>query len=275
MVYTELNEVTGRHEFGWKGPRPDVRGEAEALREYVRLHDLRRAIVSGCSPELGAELLSSPGWKLLWTGYEYAASMSDVRVPQPAPLADELRIADPSDAPKVQALINDARAGIPDLRVSLASVKDDLFNPGCYGVLLRSDGQDVAFGHAMVEEDAGEINWVCVRPEHQGRGFGRRVLDCLIRHLAESQVKEVNLWLVSDTPWAAHSYESAGFTKTGNTICFITYDRALGDGPPLPPLPAGHRDEAGPLSGSGTAGHQPVELLAEIEESPVDPPFVG
>jgi len=226
MVSAEWNEASERHEYGWTGDRPGPKAEADALEEYNRSHDIHHGYLRGAAMELSGELVVRPGWTLVLTGKEYSAPIGSLRSGASAPSpGDRIRIIAPADAPAIQSLINGSLSDFPENRVSLAAVREDLFGTDSYGFILESSGEDVAFGHAYIDGRSGEINWVCVRADRQGHGFGKRTLNLLIGHLAEVGVEKVGLWMASKTPWAVRFYESAGFRTTSGTICFLTWDR--------------------------------------------------
>jgi mycothiol synthase len=63
-------------------------------------------------------------------------------------------------------------------------------------------------------EARGEIWTVGVRPDHQGRGYGRQLLRWGVRHLREVGVETVTLSANGRNPTALGLYESEGFRRT-------------------------------------------------------------
>ncbi len=81
--------------------------------------------------------------------------------------------------------------------------------------ILEQDG--AAIGHGVLSVAVGEAHVlnVCVHPDWQGRGLGRRILERLLclarRHEADTAFLEVR---ASNTV-AQRLYESAGFNEVG------------------------------------------------------------
>lgn len=58
------------------------------------------------------------------------------------------------------------------------------------------------------------LRFMIVRPEHQGRGIGRRLLYSALSFCRQSGLESVHLWTFDQLLAAKHLYESMGFIPT-------------------------------------------------------------
>lgn len=83
-----------------------------------------------------------------------------------------------------------------------------------HGVLVRHRGRVVGMGRVV--GDGGcvfQIADVCLLPEHQGRGLGRRIMGELVAELERRAPAGAYVSLIADGD-ARHLYEKYGFTET-------------------------------------------------------------
>ncbi|MFI9332047.1 GNAT family N-acetyltransferase [Kitasatospora sp. NPDC052868] len=83
-----------------------------------------------------------------------------------------------------------------------------------YGVTVHHEGRTVGMGRVV--GDGGsvfQIVDVCVLPEHQGRGLGRRIMARLTAELESRAPAGAYVSLIADGP-AHHLYAQYGFTPT-------------------------------------------------------------
>ncbi|MFG3053383.1 GNAT family N-acetyltransferase [Kitasatospora sp. NPDC048239] len=83
-----------------------------------------------------------------------------------------------------------------------------------YGVTAHHEGRTVGMGRVV--GDGGsvfQIVDVCVLPEHQGRGLGRRIMARLTAELESRAPAGAYVSLIADGP-AHHLYAQYGFTPT-------------------------------------------------------------
>jgi len=95
------------------------------------------------------------------------------------------------------------------------TVKKSMDNSICFG--LYHGGSLV--GMARVVTDRAIFSWICdvvVKKEHQGRGLGKWLLECICDH---PEVKETEL--VLRTMDAQKLYEPYGFKISGGDICWM------------------------------------------------------
>ncbi|MER7172187.1 GNAT family N-acetyltransferase [Streptomyces mesophilus] len=83
-----------------------------------------------------------------------------------------------------------------------------------YGVTVLHEG--AAIGTGRVIGDGGchfQIVDICVLPEHQGRGLGRRIMEALVGELERRAPATAYVSLITDGD-AQHLYRKFGFTDT-------------------------------------------------------------
>ncbi len=76
------------------------------------------------------------------------------------------------------------------------------------------DRDDRPIGYVIVDEVDGSahIEQISVRPDHQGTGLGRALVDQVRAWAAENDRTAVTLTTFSDVPWNRPLYEHLGFT---------------------------------------------------------------
>ncbi|MGI5254304.1 GNAT family N-acetyltransferase [Actinacidiphila glaucinigra] len=86
--------------------------------------------------------------------------------------------------------------------------------PARYGVLVHHEGQPIGMGRIIGDGGtAFQIVDICVHPEHQGRGLGRRIMAALTDELERRAPATAYVSLIADGP-ARHLYEKFGFADT-------------------------------------------------------------
>ncbi|MYX32794.1 MULTISPECIES: GNAT family N-acetyltransferase [unclassified Streptomyces] len=83
-----------------------------------------------------------------------------------------------------------------------------------YGVLVHHEGQAIGMGRIIGDGGtAFQIVDICVHPEHQGRGLGRRIMAALTDELERRAPATAYVSLIADGP-ARRLYEKFGFADT-------------------------------------------------------------
>lgn len=112
-------------------------------------------------------------------------------------------------------------AGVRFREVGLPAVADD--EPASIETLARYadhgrswvavDASDVPIGYALVDvvDGCAHIEQVSVRPDHQGSGVGRALLDHVRRWATDHALPAVTLTTFTDVPWNAPLYRHLGF----------------------------------------------------------------
>ena len=81
--------------------------------------------------------------------------------------------------------------------------------------VLEQDGRMIGHGVLSVAVGEAHVLNVCVHPDWQGRGLGRRILDRLLRLAREHEADTAFLEVRASNTVAQHLYESAGFNEIG------------------------------------------------------------
>lgn len=223
-IRERFNEVTGRVELDVGAPHGQIRPAdlVRACRELVARRGIERAYIRGVSAAVAELLVGEAGWHPGYVGRSYSLNAPGVRVAEDRA---GVREASPRDAPVIARILNGAYVNFPDHRMPTAWVRECLSAPGRHGIVLAEEGNPVGFGCAVHAGGAGRLDWVCVLPSRQRRGYGTRITRLLVAELVRRGAKEVSLGLVSNTSWAARLYEREGFSFTGRLEYFPKYDR--------------------------------------------------
>lgn len=64
-------------------------------------------------------------------------------------------------------------------------------------------------------KDWGEIISIYFLPEYMGKGYGKDLLQLVVKSLKEMDFKRIFLWVLDDNHRARHFYEKYGFKNSG------------------------------------------------------------
>jgi GNAT superfamily N-acetyltransferase len=130
-----------------------------------------------------------------------------------------VRAARAGDGPALREI--ERLAGERFREVGLDSVADDeppsLETLAAYADSGRAwvavDGAGTPVGYVLVDDVDGcaHVEQVSVRPEHQGSGVGRRLLDRVRAWAVETGRRAITLTTFTDVPWNRPLYEHLGF----------------------------------------------------------------
>lgn len=85
---------------------------------------------------------------------------------------------------------------------------------GWYAVTAYRDGEPIGMGRIIGDGGtAFQIVDMCVLPEHQGRGVGKRIMEALMAELRERGPATAYVSLIADGD-ARHLYAKYGFAET-------------------------------------------------------------
>ncbi|HET6704470.1 GNAT family N-acetyltransferase [Amycolatopsis sp.] len=85
---------------------------------------------------------------------------------------------------------------------------------GWYSVVGYRDDRPVGMGRVIGDGGtAFQIVDVCVLPEHQGRGLGKKIMGALMEHLRQRAPRTAYISLIADGD-ARHLYTRYGFAET-------------------------------------------------------------
>ncbi|WP_456372426.1 ribosomal protein S18-alanine N-acetyltransferase [Thiolapillus sp.] len=93
---------------------------------------------------------------------------------------------------------------------------EDCLRVKAYECLVYEDGNDLC-AYSVMSWGAGEAHLLnlCVRPERQGQGLGRAVLEQVIQLARDKAASNLFLEVRLSNRAARHLYESAGFNEIG------------------------------------------------------------
>lgn len=75
---------------------------------------------------------------------------------------------------------------------------------------------DKIVGFAIANAETASIWAVFILPEHEGRGFGRRLMDCAVQWLWDQELDEIWLSTKQDSSIRAHGfYRKLGWVEDG------------------------------------------------------------
>ncbi len=95
------------------------------------------------------------------------------------------------------------------------SIMRDCIRVGYRCRVLEFGRAVVSYGVLSVAAGEGHILNLCVAPECQARGVGRRMLEHLVGMAGEQGAKTVFLEVRPSNSWAVGLYQSAGFNEIG------------------------------------------------------------
>lgn len=100
---------------------------------------------------------------------------------------------------------------------SRASLAEEIAGPGRWyvGAQDRASGELVGYAGLWFDGYDGQVMTVGTRPDTQGRGVGRMLLDALLDHARELGAADVLLEVRVDNEAALRLYERAGFERFG------------------------------------------------------------
>ncbi|NEB76485.1 GNAT family N-acetyltransferase [Streptomyces sp. SID14478] len=85
-----------------------------------------------------------------------------------------------------------------------------------HGVLLRCGGEPVGMGRIIGDGGTAlQIVDICVHPDHQGQGLGKRIMAALTEELERRAPATAYVSLIADGP-AKFLYEKFGFVETSS-----------------------------------------------------------
>jgi len=130
-----------------------------------------------------------------------------------------LRPATPADSPTIQEI--ERQAGRQFVEVGMPEIADD--DPPSAATLavhaaagrswVALDGTGTPIGYVLVDavDGSAHVEQVSVRPDRQGAGVGRALIDHVRSWAQAAGMRAVTLTTFRDVPWNAPLYEHLGF----------------------------------------------------------------
>lgn len=158
----------------------------------------------------------------------------------------QLRSARAADAAAITALVNAAYRGdsgrqgwttesdlLDGTRISLETVQALLATPDCRVLVAEAAGRLVACAELRPEGGQLYLGMLTVRPELQGQGIGRRLMDAAEDHARALGLRGLVMTVISRRHELIAWYVRLGFRPTGETRAFGFSDASFG----IPRLP--------------------------------------
>lgn len=223
-VRSDVNQFTGRHTIhvAQDPAAADPAAYAACVEAYIAEHRIAGALLTGQSPATAAALAARPGFTIVRSDWEYARGWPSG---ESRPDIPGLRRAESGEAEVIARIINAALEAGPDGVESAAHVRERAFQPGWFNALVTEGGRDVAYGNAIHDGADGTIGFLCVLPEAQGRGLGRRLCSFLLAELDREPHERITLVVEQGNARAIRLYESFGFTRTDGPYVQLEYRR--------------------------------------------------
>ncbi|GIX20362.1 MAG: N-acetyltransferase [Erythrobacter sp.] len=142
--------------------------------------------------------------------------------------------ATPADAPFLKALLEAAYRGdsarqgwnheadiLDDERIAPGELETMLADPAVT-ILTARDGEALIGCVAVTRKDAalGYLGMLCVRPDLQSAGLGRRLLDAAEAHARALGLAAMEMTVIDSRTSLIAWYERRGYARTGETRPF-------------------------------------------------------
>jgi [ribosomal protein S18]-alanine N-acetyltransferase len=104
------------------------------------------------------------------------------------------------------------------------SLRELLGHPGSTAFYARfaQDPEPVAFIVARLAADEMEVLTIGVRPDRQGRGIGKQLLQALLRAAVKAGARRLFLEVAEDNLAALAIYKGAGFQQVGTRAAYYS-----------------------------------------------------
>lgn len=119
-----------------------------------------------------------------------------------------------ADADNIEAIYELEKACFADPWPLQVLYEDICINHHLYYVILEDDVV-VGYGGMRMILDEAHINNICVHPGRQGRGYGRKLMERLIRAAYKHGADSITLEVRASNEVALALYHSLGFEREG------------------------------------------------------------
>ncbi|MBQ9750879.1 MAG: ribosomal protein S18-alanine N-acetyltransferase [Clostridia bacterium] len=90
------------------------------------------------------------------------------------------------------------------------------------GMVCRKDGIVCAYGGMMCAVDEGQITNIATHPDHRRQGYGKAVVEALIRYAKNNHLESISLEVRESNKAAIELYSALGFKVEGKRKDFYT-----------------------------------------------------
>ena len=151
--------------------------------------------------------------------------------PERVPDGVTIRAFEPGDVDAIvrvngRAFASHPEQGAMDRADFEQRASSDWFDPAGLFVAER-DGEIVGFHWTKVEHGTGEVYVVGVDPSEQGSGLGTALTVRGLRHLHESGIRTVDLYVEGDNDPALAVYRRLGFTEHARDVLYSAREREI------------------------------------------------
>lgn len=101
------------------------------------------------------------------------------------------------------------------------------YSQSFYATVVESDGGLIGYQLSTGNPFGAHLARLGVRPEAQGRGIGRALVDDLVRHLAEHHIKKLSVNTQSDNASSLSLYQKIGFVRTGEYFPVLVHQSGI------------------------------------------------
>ncbi len=100
---------------------------------------------------------------------------------------------------------------------TLESFEAALSSQDSYIAVAEIENRIIGFCKVDINGESGKLDYLVVKEEFRGKGFGKELMDWAMRIFAQSNVKHIEVKVVDGNP-AIHLYEKYGFKMKSHIL---------------------------------------------------------
>ena len=100
---------------------------------------------------------------------------------------------------------------------TLESFEAALSSQDSYIAVTEIENRIIGFCKVDINGESGKLDYLVVKEEFRGKGFGKELMDWAMRIFAQSNVKHIEVKVVDGNP-AIHLYEKYGFKMKSHIL---------------------------------------------------------
>jgi ribosomal protein S18 acetylase RimI-like enzyme len=86
---------------------------------------------------------------------------------------------------------------------------------------VKENGQIIAFSQYTIEQNLGKLEFLAVLPEYRGRGYGRLLMDKLLKYFKIKKIERIELKVAYGNDDTKRFYEHYGFRLLSQNMTII------------------------------------------------------
>jgi len=90
--------------------------------------------------------------------------------------------------------------------------------------VVKKNNHIIGFSQYTIENNAGELKFLVVLPEHKNQGYGKLLIERALKYFEEQQVKRIDIRVLYGNDDAKRFYEKYGF-KVASQIMSLNRDK--------------------------------------------------